>query len=146
MNDLNCRRNSTLMDLLFLFFVVFSPLSSTTASNVTIFRNSTVVADSATYFSSDKFNISSNQCTRNVDVCRAYGGTKLQDNCQCTCSDENSTFGLYNKEWKCTQNSIVRRHAGKPLNHQPNFCSVFQNLFCIVLLKKMKTTNNCLFL
>ena len=110
-NYLICRRNLLLMESLFIFLVC-SLFYSITSQSITIFRNSTIDQGSLVN-SIDTFNISSTQCANDVDICTTFGGTKLQDGCQCTCSEKNSTVGLYQKEWRCTRNSVVRQHTGK---------------------------------
>jgi hypothetical protein len=84
--------------------------SSTTALNFTIARNSTNIIGALVVDSIDQFNIS--ECIGSDDLCTKYGGQRLQDKCQCVCSQDKSTFAFYNNEWKCTKNSIVRQHAG----------------------------------
>lgn len=90
-------------------------LSVSSDVNITIFRDSTTVPFTKVSNSYDVFHIFSNYCRDSVDHCESFGGKKLkiQGNCNCSCGEEQSTFGYYNGKWKCTENSIVRQHAGK---------------------------------
>lgn len=112
-NDLNDVHNLedkiAAMKFLTVATIVIGLISSAIAWDFIITRNSTNRLTTSVVESIDKFNIT--ECSSRDNVCTKFGGQNLQDRCQCICSKGKSTFGFYNSEWGCTENSIVQKHA-----------------------------------
>lgn len=75
----------------------------------------------------DVFRIPPSQCneSKGGEECTQMGGRKIGD-CQCDCGSANkSTFGFYHGKWKCVNNSLLRKQAGKLVIHILRSCLVF---------------------
>ncbi|XP_031559341.1 uncharacterized protein LOC116295608 isoform X3 [Actinia tenebrosa] len=99
----------TAMKFFIVASIVYGLVSSAIAWDFIIERNSTNKLTNSVVDSIDKFNIS--ECSSSDDACTKFRGQKLVDRCQCVCNQGKSTFGFYNNQWGCTDNSIVQQHA-----------------------------------
>lgn len=64
--------------------------------------------------------------TKEQEECVLLGGKRIDD-CQCECSNQknindqdvytSSTFGFYNEQWRCHDNTVVRQNGGMFTNH-----------------------------
>lgn len=73
----------------------------------------------------DWFTITPLQCVGDgLNQCSDAGGRKRRKvNCSCACNVKTntifirSTFGFYDKQWKCYENDKVRTHGGNMKNN-----------------------------
>ena len=97
------------------YFVVFlaSLWSVSFANKFTINRRVKYDTDTERWTTMpDSFTVPPSLCQDDgFSQCTAMGGRRIAQ-CTCECT-ETSTFGFYYNQWRCTDNTQVRKHAGE---------------------------------
>jgi hypothetical protein len=68
---------------------------------------------SSTGFQPDTFKVPALKCSESGSECKTYyKAFSSGGNCQCVCAFVAGTFGYYNGEWTCLDNTKVRQQTG----------------------------------
>lgn len=104
-----------------LHFLIFLVLLQSTLAEEYIIERQVELIQGLWIDQPDTFMLPSAMCSGDISSnCTAMGGTRIKNKCGCSCNKENefmefykSTFGFYDNEWKCFENTKVRTHSGK---------------------------------